>query len=696
MTVDKAIINQILNNFKNISKLYIKITETEINGLHLFALNDKDRIDVYASEIDPPYYSDSPRGLLYYLFNSNAENFTLYINDKSYTLDKKLVAFVIGLLEFSNYKINYTQAINEGRPFIAYYHLCVDESISIFDRALILYYTGFLNDAISELEKDKTDRALILKSKIYRKLGDIKKSLEVLVNVKSNELEIERNIEYAWLHFTARKYENAYKIFSYYKNTSGNNIQEILYGLGLSFYNMDENNMLSSISLFKKAIELKGPYIYDLYLTVADFYYLMKDFLKSCEYYEKAFELRPSPDILYKILKCNINLNRYSIVKEKLLEIALFKNEYFNEIVEKIKGKVELNNIANPKFKYFRSGETANNEDDPLKMALESGEKDIKNASDSIKKPVEIIENKESFEKISAIDSIQQETWQEKESQDEFYEMAFNFAREIEEEFNKKVYFNYDGLNDLERKLRISMMTEISEMEKINIIRGSCAFLSFFIKERFKASIVKYENLDPWAWPVYIKTKKGIELVTYPNARIWQLLWRETLPEQGWIKSYVNYLMDFYNNPHEIEYGKEAVRKKVSSHKEKIFDAQIEHKKILEVASDLKETYSIPLNSSGLMKLENEIKKRYSPDAPPTTEGWKLLRCYAHIFLEIVLKDFKPEWFNVEKNDGLWSFKLQSNIYIFPVGKVYKVASYRESLIEYYETLSRNYKNISR
>ncbi|MEA3307136.1 MAG: hypothetical protein U9Q34_05080, partial [Elusimicrobiota bacterium] len=133
--------------------------------------------------------------------------------------------------------------------------------------------------------------------------------------------------------------------------------------------------------------------------------------------------------------------------------------------------------------------------------------------------------------------------------------------------------------------------------------------------------------------------------------------------------------------------GFKAIKNKIRSHPEKIIDAKTEHKKTLILNSSLEETRGIHINKTGILELENSIKTRFKPQVPPSSEGWKLLRCYAHVFTEILIKEFNFQWFNTDGNDGQWSMHSPWMTFIFPLGKVYKSAAHGESLVDYFEKL---------
>ena len=120
---------------------------------------------------------------------------------------------------------------------------------------------------------------------------------------------------------------------------------------------------------------------------------------------------------------------------------------------------------------------------------------------------------------------------------------------------------------------------------------------------------------------------------------------------------------------------------------ERITDAQTEHKRILLLTATLEETSRVEPGRPGVAKLDKALRDNFKPGIPPTADGWKLLRCYGHMLAEILAKDFKASWYNTDGNDGLWSMQLPWRTFVFPIGKVYKAASNRESLTAFYDAL---------
>lgn len=268
---------------------------------------------------------------------------------------------------------------------------------------------------------------------------------------------------------------------------------------------------------------------------------------------------------------------------------------------------------------------------------------------------------------------------------DDFMGRAFRLASSLEEETGRKVYFSADGIAEVEKKIRLTFIkAEKSQMEITETVLSAAAFLCYFFQERHRARLLKFVDFDPWAWPLVMP---GSDFLTYPVQRLWRLIWNETLPEPGWLTRYAQWAESEIRSPSPKISGAAAVRQRVRSHPERITDAETEHKRILILASTLSETSGIETSRTGAAKLGQALRARFKPDIPPTADGWKLLRCYGHIFASILMKDFKGAWHNTDGNDGLWSLRFPWNTYAFPLGKVYRAASAGEDLLEYYDRL---------
>ncbi|MDT8286366.1 MAG: hypothetical protein RQ748_04575 [Elusimicrobiales bacterium] len=269
---------------------------------------------------------------------------------------------------------------------------------------------------------------------------------------------------------------------------------------------------------------------------------------------------------------------------------------------------------------------------------------------------------------------------------DDFMGRAFRLASSLEEETGRKIYFSIEGIAEVEKKLRLTFIkAEKNPVETTDIVLSAAAFLAYFFQERHRARLLKLEDFDPWAWPLVAPNS---DFLTYPVQRVWRLLWDETLPEPGWVTRYAQWAESEIRSPSAKIIGADAVRRRVRSHPERVTDAQTEHRRIVGLASTLSETADIEISRTGAAKISQALKSRFKPGIPPTSDGWKLLRCYAHLFTSILIKDFKGTWHNTDGNDGLWSLRFPWNTYAFPLGKVYKAASNGEDLLEYYDKLT--------
>jgi hypothetical protein len=270
---------------------------------------------------------------------------------------------------------------------------------------------------------------------------------------------------------------------------------------------------------------------------------------------------------------------------------------------------------------------------------------------------------------------------------DDFNSRAFRLSSALEDELGKKVYFNLDGINEVEKKLRLTFIKARANQQACHeMVKNAAAFLCYFLQERHKGHLLKFPDFDPWGWPMILE-QPGVRLTTYPVYRVWRLLWEEKVPEPGWLSKYVDWLAGRLKTTSVPPCGAAAARGKIMSHPQRLDDAAAEHKRIMVLASSLPETSHLEFGRTGLMKLESTIKNNFKPDIPPTADGWRLLRCYGHILAEVMIKDFKAAWYNVDGPDGGWSMRLPWKTFIFPIGKVYKTASTRGDLGEYYDVL---------
>jgi len=276
---------------------------------------------------------------------------------------------------------------------------------------------------------------------------------------------------------------------------------------------------------------------------------------------------------------------------------------------------------------------------------------------------------------------------EEESRKDDFISRAFRLASDLEDELGRKIYFNLDGLNEVEKRLRLQFIKARNNQQgNTEIVRSGAAFLCYFLQERFKGRLLKFTDFDPWGWPMVFE-QPGRKFSTYPVQRVWRLLWEETVPEPGWLTKYAQWLADALKETAVPVNGADAVKSKVRSHPEKLADALTEHRRMLVLLSSLNETSHIEFSRTGLARLEAAIKNNFRPNIPPTADGWKLLRCYGHLLAAILAKDFKAAWYNVDGEDGGWSMQLPWKTFVFPLGKIYKTASMRDDLDAYYEAL---------
>ncbi|MGC9070859.1 MAG: hypothetical protein ACP5IO_06080 [Elusimicrobiales bacterium] len=649
-------INQILNNFLKLSKFYVKIKPLSPS---LYTLEQSNKLLLSLKEPSPPYLEISHPRLIKIAAN---ERFEIYVDSKR--LCETDVIKLIGFMSYSLKPKEEAEFLKDADYYaLAYYYSEIRKESHLY--SLMLHRLGLTEYALKLIENNKDDKSRLVLATILTEIGDIKKAVEVLKNIESKDYEIQKNINYAWLHLAAKKPENSKKIFSYYSSLTHPHLrQEVLFGLALSSMELGEE-ITMIVKLLNEASNLEGYFKASIMRKLFEIYKDINDRIKALEIARFLYNSLPDTNFISTIIEAG-KKNPEDLLL--IYDLALFRPEMA------IKISKDLDIPQNPSI-------IVNKESSLLVNSILQPE-DISKLS-SVKKQIQITHGYEidltSKLKPDAVGDI-------------ISEMAFEFLKELEKEFSKKIYFNLEGVDDVERKIRITSMSEIKEDKAISIFEKSSYFLLYLIRERFKAKIKMIKELDIWASQAVIQNRYGIEMITYPAARIWRFKWEEPKPPYGYLRLYVEYLNSFMNLNEEPPYGRMAIALRYKSDEEKIFDARIEHKKILEVAKDINETSYLAPNPSFLAKLEAEIRKYFKPSIPPTVDGWKILRCFAHIFLEMIIKEFSPTWYCVERNDGLWAFELPQKVFVFPVGKVYKAALTGESLEDYYKTIQRNYQ----
>lgn len=473
--------------------------------------------------------------------------------------------------------------------------------------------------------------------------------------------------------------------------------QEALYAIALCMIKISLDSSYDEIKeRLKKASEMSGEYRLNANAALGNICLLKKNYMESLDFYSKAYAINNSLHILAAIgmalaqkgdfqesydIACscaafNVNFATkiFSYIAPTFLSTAKYKGV---EIISQEENKplppqkVEIKHETSP---------TTRASLDPSDISKRTAEKSEPPPS----KPEKVIFESSMPESYLSKDNLNSISQDDRKG---FISRAFSLSSRLEDEYNKKVYFNLEGLSDVERDLRLFYIQKnVDPFQLTERVKDAGAFICYMLKERYKARLVEIKDFDEWAWPCII-SKGESEIITYPIARAWRIIWGNSLPDQGWTVNYFQYLSEEFSSTGPLYWGVNAVKRKVKSHPEKIFDASIEHKRILTLAQSLEEFYDIELARTGVPKIDREIKKRFKPDIPPTADGWRLLRCYAHYLTEILIKDFKAQWFNVEKNDGFWSMELPWRTYVFPIGKTFKSAATGENLAVFYDTI---------
>lgn len=567
-----------------------------------------------------------------------------------------------------------------------------------YENALLaMINLGFYEDAQTLSEKITGEKSLLYKARIKRGKGDIKGAGEFIAAIKDESLKSQKYIQYAWLLYLSGKFQEAEKIFSAFENSQFS--QEALYGCALCMFKTDPKSSDKIKIKLKKAADMPGENKINANAALGAICLSEKNFLGAVDFYSKAYAANGSLHMLSAIGSALAMKGDH----KEAFDIACACGAFNINFAVKIFSHLSPSFIKNASYSGDQILYSPKKEElKPENIVIER-EKDVPPPppSKASLEPADISkrivktsapssnQNKIEFESNIPSSYLSERPYGILDESDKkgYISRAFSLCSRLEEEYNKKIYFNFEGLSDMERDLRLFFIQRnIDPSHLAERVKDAGAFICYMLKERYKARLIELKDFDEWAWPCVISSGER-EIITYPIARVWKIIWHNILPDQGWALKYFQYLSDEISAGNSAYKGVSAVKNKVRSHPEKIFDAEMEHKRIFTLAQTLEEFSDIEIARTGISKIDKELKKRFKPEIPPSADGWRVLRCCAHIMTEILIKDFKAAWFNVEGNDGFWSLEMPWKTYIFPIGKIFKAASGGENLSVFYDNL---------
>jgi len=615
-----------------------------------------------------------------------------------------------------------------------------------FKLGTVMVELGLLQEAYDSLKTDTDPEALLCLAVIHRKTGNTALARKTLAALgQGTQLEERRVMETAWLDLEEGKEDEAEKVFQRLSSSAFDKV-EALSGLGAAmaktaFKTKDRSRLAAAASALRSALSTPSPASVHVFFQLGNLYFRSGDAAQAEACYRRSAALAPAVQALANLALTLIKTGKQEEAAAVTAQIALtdiasarrivasFPQDRLPALFQPQAGRsqeqapasaplqapepqpepaptprpepkpeprpepeapkpaapaVSALDAAGGGYQFINpSAKPAASEDNLLSPA--QPKPSISGRTPGAAKPAAA--PRVEIETIRDTMSRASHPSEEDSRKDDFISRAFKLASALEDELGRKVYFNLDGLNEVEKKLRVKFLKAgANQQGNLEAVRDCAAFLCYFLQERHKGRLIKMEDFDPWGWPMIFE-QPGQKVTTYPIQRVWRLLWEEAVPEPGWLTKYSYWLAAKLKEPAPPPCGAAAARSKTASDQERIVDAQTEHKRMLVLISSLSETSHIELSRSGLLRLENAIKEKFRPDIPPTSDGWKLLRCYGHVLAAILAKDFKAAWYNVDGDDGGWSMQLPTKTFVFPLGKIYKTASHRDDLDAYYEVL---------
>lgn len=544
-----------------------------------------------------------------------------------------------------------------------------------FALGAVLVELGLLQEAYDGIKEDRDPEAFLTLAMIHRKTGDQRAAREMLAAIgPGTPLEDRKTAESAWLDLEAGRGEEAEKAFRRLA-ASAFDKAEALAGLGAALANKafstrDKGRLSEAAETLRAALVTPSPSGARVCFQLGNLYFRSGDPARAEACYRRSAALSPAIQTLANLALTLIKNGKTDEAAAVTLQVALTDMPS----AARLAGEFPKDALA----ALFPPPPRPAPPRDPAPRAA---------APDEAAPPAPAAPPPLKLETLMDVVSPPAAPTETESRNDDFISRAFRLASALEDELGKKVYFNLDGLADVERKLRLTFLrARTNPQAGIDLVKDCAAFLCYSLQERHKGRLIKLPDFDPWGWPMIFESS-GVKLTSYPVHRAWRLLWEESVPEPGWLTRYFDWVAGRLKEPGALPSGLAAARGRIMSHPERLADVGAEHKRMLILNSSLAETSQIEIGRSGIIKLENAIKNSFKPDIPPTTDGWKLLRCYGHILAEIMIKDFKAAWYNADGDDGGWSLQLPWKTFIFPLGKVYKTAVGRGSLDEYYDAL---------
>ena len=743
-------LNEIIGNFRNFPELAVQVIPAQAAPLTLYTIpvhdeNGLSLLPVFTDPglIGPPCVSKPPLPLLQTLFNAPAAD--MFVFNPSHPraaaqaaevrLDKRQLSAVIGFLQTAepepagadfeatlkneaglgnlhraNYMASVLLAGDPHRPYGLY--------------AEILINLGLLQEASDYVKNFHTPEFFYYRALILRHVGQPAKARQWLDKIPAGApCDGKKRMELAWLLLEEGKPAEALDAFRALADNSSEKAAA-LFGAGSALIKKTDAGgnpaeINESLAAFAGAIKVPSPLIHKIFFSMGNLHFRTGNFAEAETCYRKAASLWPMVQSKANLGLALIKTGKFQEAATLINDIALtdlnsawrLASELPRESAVKLLETSRLHRETAPTQPVAAmpspapqsrqaAGSPAKQPPPPEPPAVVSLEAAAPRRSTVAAPQKQTVSQQPAPVQQTAqrpqgleIESLVEATvtapmpTEEETRKDDFMGRAFKLASALEDELNKKIYFNTEGLTDVEKKLRLTFIkARQNPQEALEIVKDCSAFFCFLLQERYKGRLIKMPDFDNWGWPVVFDAPK--HMVTYPIQRAWKLLWQEDVPEPGWLTKYLQYVEDELRSGHaEKPQGAAAVQKRIPSHAERRIDVQTEHRRVMLLTSTLEETALIELGRSGIAKIETALKEKFKPDIPPTAAGWKLLRCYGHILAEILIKDFKAAWYNTDGNDGLWSMQLPWKTFIFPIGKVYKAAANRESLSEYYEIM---------
>ena len=551
-------LNEIIGNFRSFAELAAPVTPVQAPPLTFHAIpvyTDKDLsiMPVFTDPwlIGPPCVSKPPLPFLQTLFNAPGADIAAFnppharsaASGAEIRLDKKQLSMAIGFLQTSKplpagaqleaaLKTEASLGNLHRANYMLYALMAEDPSQPSGLYAETLINLGLLQDAYNYAKTFQTPEFFYYRARILRHNGEPVKARQWLDKIpRGTPFEDKKRVELAWLSLEEGKTDEALNAF---RTLASNSFEKTaaLFGTGAALMKKADlgrgaAEINDSLAAFSAALTTPSPLIPKIFFHIGNLHSRNGNFAEAETCYRKAAALWPSIQSKINFGFALIKTGKFQEAAALINDVALTDQTSAGRLAAELPRKTAAELLeASRQHKETLAPRPNQTGDGPQPheatptASLEPASKISTRKAQGheaapaqpapAEQPAQRFQAAEMESLMDTASSIPMPT-EEATRKDDFMGRAFKLASALEDEFNKKIHFNADGLTEVERKLRLTFIIERQNPQQaIEIVKDCSAFLCFFLQERYKGRLIKLTDFDHWGWPVVFDTPKHL------------------------------------------------------------------------------------------------------------------------------------------------------------------------------------------